>query len=160
MKFTEKMQAAINAQINLEMYSAHLYLSMSMYFAQKSLNGFAHWYHKQYEEELEHAHDMMEYIITRGGSVKLGAIDAVPTEFEGAEQIAEAAYEHECHVSASIEDLVRLASAEQDMASQDFFWKYIREQVEEEASASGLLDQIRMANGHAIIYLDRELANR
>ncbi len=160
MKFTQKMQDAINAQINLEMWSSNLYLSMSVHFAQKGLNGFAHWFAKQADEEMAHAKDMMHYIITRGGQVRLQAVEAVPTEFGTPLAIVEQAYEHECLVSSKIEELVHVASAEKDMASQDFFWKYIREQVEEEATASGLVEQVRMLDGHAIMFLDRELAGR
>ena len=160
MKFTEKMQTAINAQIALEMWSANIYLSMSAYFAQQGLDGFAHWYHQQYKEELEHAEDMMHYIIQRGGKVKIQSIPAVETEFASALQVAEKAYAHECLVSEKIEELVRLASAESDMPSQDFFWKYIREQVEEEATASNIVDRVRLASDHAIIFLDKELASR
>lgn len=160
MQFTAKMQDAINEQIKLEMWSANTYLSMSCHFAQRGLNGFAHWYYKQYEEELEHAQDMMKYIITRGGEVKLQAIPAVQTEFGTPLEIAELTLKHEREVSERIEELVRIAGAEKDMPSQDFFWKYIREQVEEEASASGLIDQLRILDGHAILFLDRELAGR
>lgn len=160
MRFTEKMQETINLQINKEMWSANLYTSMSMYFASKGLDGFAHWFKRQAEEELEHAYDMMNYIVTRGGRVKLMAVDAVPTEFDTPLSVVEQAYEHECVVSESIEEVVRIASAERDMASQDFFWKYIREQVEEEANASALVERVRMAEGHAIMFLDRELSSR
>lgn len=154
------MQDALNEQIKFEMWSANLYLSMSVHFAQKGLNGFAHWYRKQYDEEVNHAQDMMSYIITRGGQVKLQAIPEVQTEFGTPLEIAELTLKHEQLVSSKIEELVHIASAEKDMASQDFCWKYIREQVEEEATASGLVDQLRMTDGHAIIYLDRELAGR
>ena len=160
MKFTQRMQSAINEQINLEMFSANTYLSMSAYFAQRGLDGFAHWYFQQYKEELEHAEDMMRYIITRGGKVEIKAVGAVENEYNSALEVAEKAYAHECHVSESIEKLVRLASEEQDMPSQDFFWKYIREQVEEEANATLLIDRIRLSEGHSLLFLDKELAAR
>ena len=160
MKFTERMQDAINGQIMLEMWSANIYLSMSAYFASQGLAGFAHWYRQQYREELEHAEDMIQYVIQRGGRVKIQAIPEVETEFDSALHIAEKAYAHECLVSEKIEELVRLASEEKDMPSQDFFWKYIREQVEEEATASTLVDRVRLASDHAIIFLDKELSAR
>ena len=160
MKFTERMQDAINGQIMLEMWSANIYLSMSAYFASQGLDGFAHWYRQQYREELEHAEDMIQYVIQRGGRVKIQAIPEVETEFDSALHIAEKAYAHECLVSEKIEELVRLDSEEKDMPSQDFFWKYIREQVEEEATASALVDRVRLASDHAIIFLDKELSAR
>lgn len=160
MKFTERMQAAINEQINLEMFSANTYMAMSAYFAQQGLDGFAHWYFQQYREELAHAEDMMRYVITRGGKVEIKAVAAVANDYSSALEVAEKAYAHECHVSESIENLVRLASQEQDMPSQDFFWKYIREQVEEEANATSLIDRIRLSEGHSLLFLDKELAAR
>ena len=81
MKFTEKMQSAINEQIALEMFSANLYLSMSAHYASAGLDGFAHWYYVQYREELGHAEDMMKYSIERGGKVRIQAIPAVETDF-------------------------------------------------------------------------------
>ena len=87
MKFTERMQAAINEQIALEMWSANIYLSMSAHFASLGLDGFAHWYRQQYKEELDHAEDMIQYVIRRGGQVKIQAIPAVDTEFDSALQM-------------------------------------------------------------------------
>ena len=160
MKFTQAMQDAINEQVNREMWSAHLYLSMSAHFANEGLKGFSSWFYKQYKEEIAHAEDMMKYILTRGGKVEVRAVDAVPTTFESTLAIVEQVYEHECYVSSCIEDLVRVASKEQDMASQDFFWKYIREQVEEEETASDLVQRVRMAQDKYLYQLDKELGER
>ena len=160
MKFTQAMQDAINEQVNREMWSAHLYLSMSAHFANEGLKGFSSWFYKQYKEEIAHAEDMMKYILTRGGKVEVRAVEAVPTTFESRLAIVEQVYEHECYVSSCIEDLVRVASKEQDMASQDFFWKYIREQVEEEETASDLVQRVRMAQDKYLYQLDKELGER
>ena len=160
MKFTQVMQDAINEQVNREMWSAHLYLSMSAHFANEGLKGFSSWFYKQYKEEIAHAEDMMKYILIRGGKVEVRAVDAVPTTFESTLAIVEQVYEHECYVSSCIEDLVRVASEEQDMASQDFFWKYIREQVEEEETASDLVQRVRMAQDKYLYQLDKELGER
>lgn len=160
MKFTQVMQDAINEQVNREMWSAHLYLSMSAHFANEGLKGFSSWFYKQYKEEIAHAEDMMKYILTRGGKVEVRAVEAVPTTFESTLAIVEQVYEHECYVSSCIEDLVRVASKEQDMASQDFFWKYIREQVEEEETASDLVQRVRMAQDKYLYQLDKELGER
>ncbi len=160
MKFTQAMQDAINEQVNREMWSAHLYLSMSAHFANEGLKGFSSWFYKQYKEEIAHAEDMMKYILTRGGKVEVRAVEAVPTTFESTLAIVEQVYEHECYVSSCIEDLVRVASKEQDMASQDFFWKYIREQVEEEETASDLLQSVRMAQDKYLYQLAKELGER
>lgn len=154
------MQDAINEQINREMYSANLYLAMSLHFAEAGLDGFATWFRKQAGEELEHAEDMMAYIHKRNGHVELKPIDAVPNSFESPLAIAEMVYEHECYISSSIEEVVRIAAKEGDMASQDFFWKYIREQVEEEHTASDLVTKVRMAQDKYLYQLDKELGER
>ena len=133
---------------------------MSAHFANEGLKGFSSWFYKQYKEEIAHAEDMMKYILTRGGKVEVRAVEAVPTTFESTLAIVEQVYEHECYVSSCIEDLVRVASKEQDMASQDFFWKYIREQVEEEETASDLLQSVRMAQDKYLYQLDKELGER
>lgn len=162
MKLTDKMQDTINKQINAEMWSANFYMSMSVHFASIGLNGFANWLKVQSKEELEHAEDMMQYLLNRGGKVKIGAIDAVPVDFGTPLSIVQELYKHECKVSEMIEHVVSVASKEKDMPSQDFFWKYIREQVEEEANASGIVDQLVLAgdNGSAILMIDRELGQR
>ncbi len=160
MKFTEKMQEAINTQVNLEMWSANLYLAMSIHFAQEGLNGFANWYKKQSIEELEHAYTMIDYTVSRGGKVNLTAVKEVPNEFETALSIAEQAYNHECLVSEGIQNVIKVAMEEEDMPTQNFFWKFIAEQVEEEANAMDLVDKLRLLEGHHLLFLDKELSNR
>ena len=75
------MQDAINDQIQKELYSSYLYLSMSAYFADKGLSGFAHWMRVQEAEEREHAMKLYDFILERGGKVNLKAIDAPKTEW-------------------------------------------------------------------------------
>ncbi len=160
MKFTQKMQEVINAQVNLEMWSANLYLAMSIHFAQQGLNGFAHWYKKQSLEELEHAYAMIDYTISRGGKVTLTAVKEVPNDFESPLAIVEQAYNHECLVSEGIQSVLKAAKQEEDMATQNFFWKFIEEQVEEEANAMDLVDKIKLLDGHHLLFLDKELTSR
>ncbi|MCD8266419.1 MAG: ferritin, partial [Prevotellaceae bacterium] len=131
---SNKLQQAINAQITAEMWSANLYLSMSYYFAAKGYEGFAKWMKAQANEENEHAEQMAQYILRRGGEAKVGAIDAVPQEWDSPLAVFEHVYKHECHVSSLIDALVDLAIAEKDKASQDFLMGFVREQVEEEAT--------------------------
>ncbi len=160
MKFTKKMQEVINEQVNLEMWSANLYLAMSIHFAQQGLNGFAHWYKKQSLEELEHAYAMIDYTISRGGKVELTAVKEVPNDFESPLAIVEQAYNHECLVSEGIQAVLKAAKLEEDMATQNFFWKFIEEQVEEEANAMDLVDKIKLLDGHHLLFLDKELKSR
>ena len=137
---SDKLQKAINEQIVAEMWSANLYLSMSFYLQREGYDGCATWMKKQSQEELEHAYDMANYVIKRG--------------------VFENVYEHECQVSKLIENVVKVASEEKDMASQDFLWGYVREQVEEEATAQGILEKIRKADKAALLFIDDKLGQR
>lgn len=160
MKFTENVSNAINKQINAEMWSSNLYLSMSVHFAQVGYSGFASWLKKQSLEEMQHAYDMIDYMTKRGGEVRIGAIEAVPQKFGTVLEVFQQVYDHECKVSEMIENVVKVASEERDMATQDFFWQYVREQVEEEATASEIVDMIRLSKEQNLIFIDSQLANR
>ena len=157
---SEKMQNAINDQIVAEIWSANLYLSMAFYFDGEGFNGFAAWMKKQSMEEMEHAYTMADYIMKRGGQAKVGQINAVPQKWESPLAAFQAAYAHECHVSKLINDLLDLAIAENDKATQDFCWQFVREQVEEEATASGIVDRLQKMGEKAIFGLDQQYGSR
>lgn len=157
---SDKLQKAINDQIIAEMWSSNLYLSMSFYLRKEGYDGCAAWMRKQSQEELQHAYDLADYVCKRGGVAKVDKIDVVPQEWEGVLEVFENVYAHECEVSKMIENLVKVASEEKDMASQDFLWGYVREQVEEEATAQGIVDKIRKAGKSAMLFLDDKLGQR
>ena len=157
---SEKLQNAINEQIIAEMWSANLYLSMSFHFAKEGFSGFAHWMKKQSQEELEHAYTMADYIIKRNGTAKIDKIDVVPTGCGTPLEVFEHVYEHERHISKLIDNLVDLAHAEKDKATQDFLWGFVREQVEEEATALEVVDRIKKAGEAGIFFLDSQLGQR
>ena len=157
---SEKLQNAINEQITAEMWSANLYLSMSFYFEKEGFSGFANWMKKQSQEELEHAYVMADYIIKRGGVAKVGKIYVVPSGWGTPLEVFEHVYKHECHVSKMIDELVSVASAERDNATQDFLWGFVREQVEEEATAQGIVDKIKKAGDAGIFFIDSQLGQR
>ncbi|MEE1232990.1 MAG: ferritin [Phocaeicola sp.] len=157
---SEKLQAAINEQIVAEMWSSNLYLSMAFYLKKEGLDGFAIWMQKQSQEELQHAYDLADYVMKRGGVAKVNKIDAVPQEWDSVLALFEHVYNHECHVSALIDELVNVAAAEKDKASQDFLWGYVREQVEEEATAKGIVDKVRIAGKEGLLFLDDKLGQR
>ena len=133
---------------------------MAFYFDKEGFNGFANWMKKQSQEEMDHAYTMANYIIKRGGTARVGQIDAVPESWNSPLEVFEKVYEHECTVSKSIDDLVDIASAERDKATQDFLWSFVREQVEEEATASGIVDRIRKMGDSAIFNLDQQYGSR
>lgn len=156
----EKLQDALNGQITAEMWSANLYMSMSFYFEKEGFTGFATWLKKQAAEETEHAYTFADYIIKRGGTATVGAIDTVPTTWDTPLAAFEHVYNHETTVSAAIDRLLDLAQELNDKASQDFLWQFVREQVEEEATASGIVDRIRRMGDTAIFNLDQQYGAR
>ncbi|ADY36626.1 Ferroxidase [Phocaeicola salanitronis DSM 18170] len=158
---SEKLQNAMNEQITAEMWSSNLYLSMSFYLQKEGFDGFAHWMRKQSQEELQHAYDLADYIAKRGGAAKVDKIDVVPQGWGSVLEVFEHVYNHECHVSELIDNLVNVASGEKDKASQDFLWGYVREQVEEEATAQGIVDKLKKCSDYAgILYLNDKLGAR
>lgn len=159
---SEKMLKALNEQIQKELYSAYFYLGIASYFREKALEGFSSWMEAQAEEEMGHALRIYDYVFERGGRVTLEAIQKPPQDFDGPRDAFRAVYEHEKKVTASISDLVNLAMEEKDHATYQFLQWFVKEQVEEEASAKEVLDKIGLVEGspHGIYLLDRELATR
>ncbi|MCK3685155.1 ferritin [Maribellus sp. YY47] len=158
----EKMLNALNEQINAEQYSALMYLSMSAWFQNKGLPGFANWMYVQYQEELTHANKFFNYVNERSGKVVLKAIDQMPTEWEGIIDVYEATLKHEQHVTALIDNLMDIALEQKDHATQSFLQWFVDEQVEEEANVSEILDTLKLIDGqgNGIFMLDREMRSR
>lgn len=158
----KKVEAAINTQINREIYSSYLYLSMSAYFEAKNLKGFANWLRIQAQEEMVHVMKFFDYVNEKGGRVSLGAIEAPPAEWDSPVAVAQAILDHEETVTGMINDLVALAIGEHDYASHTMLQWFVSEQVEEESSASDLLEKAKMvADAPGSFYLlDQELGNR
>src|SRR5210317_373192 len=159
---TENMQKALNGQLNAELYSSYLYLSMNAYFKSVNLDGFANWMHYQAQEELEHSLKFYDFIIQRGGKVVLSQIEAPQTEWDSPMAVFEATLAHEQKVTGLINDLVEIAHEERDHATNIFLQWFVSEQVEEEESVGGVLEQLKLmgdAKGGLFI-LDRELAKR
>ena len=158
----EKMQAALNEQVNAEQYSAFLYLSMAAKLAELGLPGGVNWMKAQFQEELVHAGMLFDYILERGGEAELKDIKGSAKEWPSALAIFEAALAHEQHVTSLINGLADLALELKDHATFQFLQWFIAEQVEEEASAQDVIDKIRLAGEHAggLYQVDRELAAR
>lgn len=158
----EKMLNALNEQINAEQYSSLLYLSMSAWFSEKGLPGFANWMYVQYQEEMTHANKFFKYTVERGGKVTLKAIKQMPTDFKDIVEVFEKTKEHEEHVTGLINNLVDVAIEERDHAAQSFLKWFVDEQVEEEANVQEILDTLKLINGqgNGIFMLDREMRQR
>ena len=158
----EKMVDALNRQLNAELYSAYLYLSMGTYFESMDMSGFSNWMRVQAQEELAHAMKIHDFIIQRGERVILKRIDSPPTEWESARDAFEHVYSHEQKVTGLINQLVNLALSLGDHATNNFLQWFVAEQVEEEESSSGVLKKVKMAEDSlsALLMLDNELAQR
>jgi ferritin len=159
---SQTMQDAINEQINKELFSSYLYLSMSAYFEDKNLGGFAKWMSAQADEEREHAMKFYAHLIERGGRAVLKAIAAPETTWKSDLACFEEVYAHEQKVTASINALYELALKEKDYASQIMLQWFISEQVEEEKNASDIIESIKRIEAHetAVLMLDKQLGKR
>jgi len=158
----EKMQKALNGQLNAELYSSYLYLSMNAYFKSVNLDGFANWMYYQAQEELTHAMKFYDFIIQRGGRVQLHQVEAPPTQWGSPLAVFEATLEHEQKVTGLINDLVEIANEERDHATLIFLQWFVSEQVEEEDNVGGVLEQLKLmgAAQGGLFMIDRELAKR
>lgn len=160
--FSQKLQQTFNEQINHEMASSYLYLSMAAYAHSMNLPGFAHWLELQYKEEQGHAMKLYKFVNERGGKVELLPIAQPPSDFKSPSHLFEEVLGHERKITGLINKLYETAMKEKDYAAQVLLHWFIEEQVEEEAAASEILETIRMAGekGHALIMMDRQLARR
>lgn len=157
-----KLQDAINAQINAELWSAYLYLSMGMHFENEGCSGIANWFRIQFKEEQAHAEIFMNYLNSRGGRVLLAPIAEVPTSWESPLAAFEATLVHEEKVTSLINALYHLAIEENDYATKGKLDWFISEQVEEEETARGIIDRLKLVSGNGMgqYLLDQELASR
>jgi ferritin len=158
----KKMAQALNTQINKEMYSAYLYMSMSAYSGSIGLKGFANWFMVQYHEEMFHAMKLYEYIQRQGEEVVLKQIESPPGKFDSTLDMFEKTLAHEQYITQSINDLMELAISKKDHATQIFLEWYVTEQVEEEENDNDIIAQLKLVgdNPQALMMLDRELAAR
>lgn len=158
----ERVAKAINEQINHEFYSAYLYLSMNAHLESNNLSGFANWMNVQFQEEQFHALKLFNYLAERGGDVVLDTIEKPKHDWKNIIEIFEDTYEHEQLITSKINTLMDIALEESDHATVSFLKWYVDEQVEEEAAAESLLNQVKLINGegHGLLMLDRELATR
>jgi len=159
---SEKMLNALNGQLNKELYSAYLYLSMSARSEYIGLKGFANWFMVQYQEEMTHAMKIYDYINSQGGKVKLLAIDEPPSEFASPLDMFEKTLEHEKFITKSINDLVTLAMKEKDYATNIFLQWFVTEQIEEEANDNDIIAKLKLIgdSGDALLMLDKDLSAR
>lgn len=158
----QSVEKALNEQINAEIHSAYLYLSMSAYFQSQGLSGYANWMRIQFQEELAHGTHIFDYVCDRGGRVQLTPIGEVEVDFNGVTEVFEKVLAHEQKVTGLINRLVDISQQESDHATRSFLQWYVDEQVEEEANAERILDNLKLikGEGQGLLMMDRELQTR
>jgi len=157
-----KIQDTLNKQLNAELYSSYLYFSMAAFFESVSFKGFANWMRVQAREELVHAMKFYDYIQERGGRVALTSISAPLTQWDSPLAVFKQVYQHEQKVTGLINNLVTLAIAETDHATNNFLQWFVAEQVEEESSADEIVKKLRLLgeDRSGLFMLDQELGQR
>jgi len=158
----EKLEQAINDQINKELYSSYLYLSMSAYAFSINLSGFGSWFHVQAQEELAHSMKLFDYLVERDGRPTMAPVEGPPTEWDSPIHVFAETLKHEQYVTQLINTLMDVAIEEHDHAARSFLQWFVDEQVEEESNVGDVLAQLKMVGGegHGLLLLDRELGAR
>lgn len=158
----KRMEERLNEQIRHELQSAYIYFGMAAYFEAISLKGFANWMTVQAQEELTHAYRIFNYINDRSGRAVMKPLEAPPIEWASPLAAVKNAYDHECKVSASINECVSLAFEEKDHMSYTFLQWFVSEQVEEEANADDVVQKLKLIgdNPSGLFLLDNELSKR
>ena len=159
---SESIGKALNDQLNFELYSANIYLSMAAYFDSVNLAGLASWMKVQHQEEMMHMTKFYDYVNERGGKVVFTGCPDPPTDWDSPLAVFEHALAHERIVTSRINDLMSLAMAEKDHASVSELQWFVTEQVEEESSADAVVQQLKLMAGApgGLFMLDRELGQR
>jgi ferritin len=160
--FSGKVQEAMNDQIQRELESAYIYLSMAAYFDSVNLPGFAQWMKVQFQEEQAHAFKFYDFVNDRGGQVILQAIGPPPVKFQSPLDAFEKTLAHEEKITGHINELYALVTEEKDIASQNLLQWFVEEQVEEEKNVGDIVDMLKKIGDsyHALLMLDRELGQR
>jgi ferritin len=158
----KRLEKALNEQVNAELWSGYLYLSMAAYCESSNLVGIAHWMTVQAKEELSHATRIYRHIVDRSGRVTLAPIDKVPTTWTSPLQAFEDAYKHEVKVTGLINNLANLAAKENDHATSVMLHWFHTEQIEEEAQTQLIVSKLNLIgkSGGGLLQLDHELGKR
>ncbi len=162
MHISKKIAQALNQQCNAELYSAYLYLSMSAWAASENFPGIAHWLKQQATEEQEHAMKLFDYVLERGGEIELDKIDKPTAKWDSFLALFKNVWDHEQKVTAMIYELAGQADAEKDYATKILLDWFIKEQVEEEATAESIYKRVEISKGSnsGLFYVDHELGKR
>lgn len=158
----EKVGKVLNEQVNKELYSAYLYLSMSAYFSDMGLLGFANWMRVQAQEETAHGMLIYDFLIDRGAKVVLTAIDSPPVSWNGPLHVMEESLKHEIYVTGLINNIISVAEEVNDRATMSYMNWFVDEQVEEESNAQDIISKLKLIGDDksALYLLDKDLSAR
>ena len=154
---TKKVEEFCNRQIEREGYSSNLYLAMASWAENKGMSGIAEWLFKQSDEEREHMFKFIKYVNERGGCASIPAFKKPPVDYKGVQEMFEEVLKHEQFITASINEVLAVAIAENDYATTNWLQWFVREQLEEESSAQLILDKLSMAGKAGLYFLDRDI---
>lgn len=159
---SNKIEKAINKQINHEFNTAYTYLAVAGWFAGENLPGFAHWMRLQHQEELTHAVKLFEFVLDRGGRVELEAVAKPKGSYSSVKDAIAATLKLEEATTVLVNNLYGLAAEEKDYASQSRLQWFVDEQVEEEKNVTDILAKLQMAGDSkgTLLMLDHQLAKR
>jgi len=159
---SKKMENSLNIQLNHEFFSAYLYLNMSAYASANGFNGCARWFNSQYQEETAHAMKLFKYLEDQGAQIDLEDIKVAKVEYSSIIDVFEKALEHERKMTNWLNNLSDQAMKEKDHATYNLLQWYVTEQVEEEASFSEIIDQMKIVggDGYGLYAIDKELGVR
>lgn len=162
MQTQQSLLEEMDAHLNAELYSSYLYLAMSAHFESVNMPGMARWMRRQSEEEYEHGMKFFDFLHDRGGRVQLRAIAQPPVQFQSPLDIFQQALAHEQEVTRKINHLYGRALEERDYAAQVFLQWFVSEQVEEEKTATQIVETLRAVGDDKIglLMVDRELGGR
>jgi len=159
---SQRLEKALNDQMQREFHAAYLYLGMAAHCSAEHLVGFAHWLELQAREELGHAMRFYRYLDDRGAKIRLQAIDQPPDDFKSPLDVMERALAHEQRVTQEIHKIYGMAVEERDYATQTFLNWFVNEQVEEERAATQVVERLKIAgdDSSALLLIDKELGAR
>ncbi len=158
----QELLDAMNQQINYELESYYIYLSMAAYFSSLNLDGMAHWMRVQAHEEMIHAMKFFDHIIDRGGKVVLKDIKQLKTSWINPKEAWDNAYSHEQLITSRINNLLEISRKTQDYASEPLLHWFVNEQIEEEVNTSKISQMMELIkdNPQGLYMLDSQLATR
>jgi len=154
---TKKVEDLCNRQIEREGYSSNLYLAMASWAVNKGMAGVAGWLFKQSDEERVHMLKFINYVNGRGGSATIPAFRQPPVKYKGVLEMFREVLKHEQYITASINEVLACAIAENDYATTNWIQWFVKEQLEEESSAQLIIDKLGLAGETGLYFLDRDI---